>query len=59
MERTSLYIEKALKDRLRLISEQEMLPINQICKEFLKLQADEWEAEQNNESTVDSPFLYD
>jgi hypothetical protein len=62
-ERLSLWVDRSLKDRLRLIAQQEDLSINHVSRIFMQLMVDEYAKmiKDDHENYEDSatPWLYD
>jgi hypothetical protein len=62
-ERLSLWVDRALKDRLRLIAHNEDLSINHVSRIFMQLMVDEYAkmTREDPKTYEDSstPWLYD
>jgi len=61
-ERLSLWVDRELKDRLRLIAQEEGLSINHISRIFLQMMIGEYVKLSNDDKTYEdstTPWLYD
>jgi hypothetical protein len=57
--RASIYLQVSLKERLREIAKIEEVSLNEVCRVFLDLTADEYLSNHNGNHHRDSPWLYD
>jgi hypothetical protein len=58
-ERASLYLTKQLKSRLRMVANDEGASLNNICETFLELGMEEYEMGNKNQTSEDTPWLWD
>lgn len=57
--RASIWIEEELKARLKEIADLEEVSFNEVCRVFLDLMAEEYEADLRTPSAGETPWLYD
>jgi|APSaa5957512622_1039677.scaffolds.fasta_scaffold245369_1 hypothetical protein len=58
-ERVSLWIPRSLKQKLKRISEDELVSLNEVCRTFLNAMVVDQDSEvENNNCDDDRPWLY-